>query len=313
MEFIGKKTNFDFIGKWKLAAFVSTLLILGSIYLWLAKGDAKFGVDFRGGHEIVVRLPGASSEGIRKALDEKGIKEAIVQSFEVGKDEFSIRLGGEGAEEQQDATRKVKDGVLSTLSGAFPGATIEVLKTDYVGPTVGEELRMKALWATIAGLVFILGYLTFRFEFAFGLGAVVAVFHDVIVSLGFYLLAGYTINMGTIAAALTILGYSVHDTIVVFDRVREEINHRKHFVLSELLNDCINATLSRTLITTMLTIFSVAALLVFGGGTISDLSFFLLVGLISGTYSTIWIAAPIVLAWENFRRPLARSAEARGA
>jgi preprotein translocase subunit SecF len=202
--------------------------------------------------------------------------------------------------------------VLNAVKAAYSGQEIRVLKTDYVGPTVGEELRKKALWATVAGLVFILLYLTFRFEFAFGLGAVVAIFHDVTVSIGIYLAAGFTINMGTIAAALTILGYSVHDTIVVFDRVREELNHRKSFVLSELLNDCINSTLSRTLITTMLTIFSVAALLIFGGSTIADMSFFLLVGLISGTYSTVYIAAPVVLAWEHFRKPLARSAAARG-
>lgn len=311
MEFIGKKTHFDFIGKWLPASIFSVLLVTFSVYVWFSLGDTKYGVDFRGGHEIVLGVPGANSEGIREALEKAGIKEAIVQSFEAGRSEFSIRLGGEGASEAQEATRQVKETVLSAVKAAYADQEIRVLKTDYVGPTVGEELRMKALWATVAGLIFILLYLTFRFEFAFGLGAVVAIFHDVIVSIGIYLAAGFTINMGTIAAALTILGYSVHDTIVVFDRVREELNHRKSFVLSELLNDCINSTLSRTLITTMLTIFSVAALLIFGGSTIADMSFFLLVGLISGTYSTVYIAAPVVLAWEHFRKPLAKSAAAR--
>ncbi|MBX7145313.1 MAG: protein translocase subunit SecF [Oligoflexia bacterium] len=313
MEFLHKKTNFDFIGKWKLAALVSTLLTIGSIWLWFDLGEKKFGVDFQGGHEIVVKVPAsANSDSIRKALEGKELGEPIVQSFELGSNQYSIRIGGptgEASGAAADQSKVVKDKVQSILAQAI-GQDIEILKTDYVGPTVGKELRLKAIWATLIGLLGILLYLTFRFEFAFGFGAVVAVFHDVFISTGFYMLGGYTINMGTIAAALTIVGYSVHDTIVIFDRVREEIFKRKDFDLAELMNECINATLSRTLITTLLTLFSVVALLIFGGGSISDLSFFLFVGIICGTYSTVYVASPVVLAWEHFRHPLAKQAKA---
>lgn len=314
MEFISKKTNFNFIGQWKFCVTLSILAAIGSIYIWVAKGESKYGVDFQGGHEIVVRVKeGGNSDSIRSALSTAGLNEAIVQSFEIGSNQYSIRLGGSGQESTPtaDSSKIVADKVLGALNLSFNN-TVEILKTDYVGPTVGKELRFKATLATFVGLVAILLYMSFRFEFSFALGAVVAIFHDVIIATGIYLAAGFTINMGTIAAALTILGYSVHDTIVVFDRVREEIFKRKDFSLAELMNDCINATLSRTIITTLLTVFSVLALLVLGGGSIADLNFFLLVGLICGTYSTVYVASPVVLAWEYFRNPaLKHKAEAQ--
>lgn len=311
MEFIKKGTHIDFIGKWPIATLLSIAMIVASFWVWFDQKEGKYGVDFRGGHDIVVKVTGdANSETIREALDKSEVGEAIVQSFEVGSQQYSIRLGGEKAEgtAEVDNAKLVRLKVQNALSKAFEN-NFEILKTDYVGPTVGKELRKKALIATVLGLVGILLYLTFRFEFAFALGAVVGVFHDIIISTGLYLYSGYQINMGTIAAALTIVGYSVHDTIVIFDRVREEIYKRKDFNLADLMNESINATMSRTIITTMLTLFSVVALLIFGGGSISDLSFYLLVGVICGTYSTIYIAAPVVLAWDYLRNRKARSAE----
>lgn len=310
MEFITKKLHFDFIGKWPIAVLLSIALTIGSIWVWYDLKEAKYGVDFRGGHDIVVKVTGeANSETIRKALESQDLPEAIVQSFESGSGQYSIRLGGEKAEgtAQVDNAKIVRTKVQDALTKAF-GDKVEILKTDYVGPTVGKELRTKALLATIVGLLGILIYLTVRFEFAFAFGAVVAVFHDVFISTGIYLFSGYQINMGTIAAALTIVGYSVHDTIVIFDRVREEIFKRKDFNLSELMNEAINATLSRTIITTLLTLFSVVALLLLGGGSISDLSFYLFVGIVCGTYSTVYIASPVVLAWDYMRNRKVRSA-----
>lgn len=311
MEFIKKGSHIDFIGKWPIAVLFSIAMTVASIWVWVDQREAKYGVDFRGGHDIVVKVGGAAnSETIREALEKGGVGEAIVQSFESGSQQYSVRLGGEKAEgaAEVDNAKIVRTKVQDALAKAFSGQ-VEILKTDYVGPTVGKELRTKALIATIVGLLGILIYLTFRFEFAFALGAVVGVFHDVFISTGLYLFCGYQINMGTIAAALTIVGYSVHDTIVIFDRVREEIYKRKDFNLAELMNECINATMSRTIITTMLTLFSVVALLVFGGGSISDLSFYLLVGIICGTYSTIYIASPVVLAWDYMRNRKFRNAQ----
>lgn len=312
VEIISKKFNFNFIGKWPIAVTISVLLCAASIWVWFAQGETKYGVDFRGGHEIVVEVTeGGSAEAIRKALEAKGINDAIVQSFEIGSNQYSIRLGGEKVEgtSEVDNAKIVRSNVQGALTEAFSDK-FQILKTDYVGPTVGKELRTKALWATIIGLVAILIYMTVRFEFAFALGAVVAILHDVIISTGLYLFAGYQINMGTIAAALTILGYSVHDTIVILDRVREELFKRKDYNFPELLNECINATLSRTIITQVLTLFSVGALLLFGGGAISDLSFYLFAGVICGAYSTIYIAGPVVLVWDYLRM---RKHEARTA
>ncbi|MBN8550784.1 MAG: protein translocase subunit SecF [Deltaproteobacteria bacterium] len=312
MELIKKGSHIDFIGKWPYAMLFSLAMTIASIWVWVDQKEAKYGVDFRGGHDIVVRIGGeANSETIRAALEEGGVGETIVQSFEVGSQQYSIRLGGEKAEgaAEVDNAKLVRDKVQAVLVKRFGGDNVEILKTDYVGPTVGKELRTKALLATMLGLLGILIYLTFRFEFAFALGAVVGVFHDVMISTGLYLFCGYQINMGTIAAALTIVGYSVHDTIVIFDRVREEIYKRKDFNLADLMNESINATMSRTIITTLLTLFSVVALLIFGGGSISDLSFYLFVGIICGTYSTIYVASPVVLAWDHFRSRKYKSAE----
>ena len=311
MELIKKGSHIDFIGKWPIALLFSLAMTIASIWVWVDLKEAKYGVDFRGGHDIVVQVgAGANSESIRKALEEGGVGECIVQSFEIGSQQYSIRLGGEKAEgaAEVDNAKLVRTKIEDVLNKSF-GGNVQILKTDYDGPTVGKELRTKAPLATMLGLLGILVYLTFRFEFAFALGAVVGVFHDVFISTGLYLYSGYQINMGTIAAALTIVGYSVHDTIVIFDRVREEVYKRKDFNLADLMNECINATMSRTIITTLLTLFSVVALLIFGGGSISDLSFYLLVGILCGTYSTIYVASPVVLAWDYMRNRKARKVQ----
>lgn len=293
MEILSEKIKFDFLGKAKFAFVFSALIIGASLYIWFQQGDAKYGVDYKGGHEIVAFVgKDVKSSQIRKALELNGIKAAVVQEFESGSGEFSVRLPGEFTA-AKEFNEKVTTAVKSISSEA------KLLSTNFIGPTIGAELRRNALIALVVGLIGILGYITYRFEFAFALGAVVALFHDVILCLGVYLLCGKSLNMGTLAAALTIVGYSVNDTIIVFDRIREEMIQRKDFVFEELVNFSINATLSRTVITSLLTLFSAIALLVFGGGAIQELALFLVVGVIAGTYSTIFIASPIALAWEK--------------
>ncbi|MCL4160665.1 UNVERIFIED_CONTAM: hypothetical protein GTU68_005708, partial [Idotea baltica] len=208
--------------------------------------------------------------------------------------EFSIKLPG-----SEIGSGEVKSEISSVLNKNFKSVIIQ--KTDFVGPTIGAELKKKALIAILVGLVGILAYITIRFEFAYALGAVVALFHDVIVCMGIYLLTDRTLSMATLAAALTIVGYSVNDTIILFDRVRENLfSASKDESLLDIFNSSINSTLSRTIITSLLTLFSALALLIYGGGAIADLSLFLVIGVIAGTYSTIFIAAPVALAWENF-------------
>jgi preprotein translocase subunit SecF len=295
MEFFSRTPNFDFLGKRFYFFALSALLIAGTIYLWFSQGDRKFGVDFLGGHEFVVQFDTqVDNETIRKALSEGGIEDPLVQGFEAESRQYAIRIRDTGD------TRAVVQRVKDALKPSF-GEKVEVIRTDFVGPTVGEELRRKALIAVAIGLIGILLYVSFRFEFAFAFGAVVAVFHDVIVSLGAVLFFNYPINMATLAAALTIVGYSVNDTIVIFDRVREELGRSRGEQLSSLVNRSLNATLSRTLITQGLTTVSILSLLILGGGAIRDLSLFLFAGMIAGTYSTIYIASPVMIAWHKFR------------
>ena len=304
MELISSDFKFDFIGKSKFAIFLSLICLGLSIFIWIDTGPAKYGIDFKGGHEVILSFSKeVGSEAIRKALEKDGKFDPVVQAFEVeeGEYKYSVRLSG-----NKDQSTAVKEELSAALDAGLK-EKYTIAKTNFVGPTIGSELRKKALTAVILGLIAILAYITYRFEFAFALGAVAALFHDVIICIGIYLFFGKTLNMASLAAALTIVGYSVNDTIIVFDRMREEMFKQKNLGLKDLMNFSIAATLSRTVITSLLTLFSALALLIFGGGSIADLSLFLVVGVISGTYSTVFIAAPVALAWEYFRRPEPKS------
>ena len=295
LELIGK-TNIDFLGRRHVAYAISILLSIAAAYIWVARGESKYDIDFTGGHEFIVQTPAeGSSDGLRVALKTQGIGEVLVQSFEAASHQFSIKIGG-----RADEAKVIRDKVATAVKATYPQGG-DVLQSDFVGPTVGEELKVKALLAVALSLLGIVIYLTVRFEFAFALGALVALVHDVIVATGIYLFAGHDINMAAVAAALTIIGYSVNDTIVIFDKVREEIFKRQQYELIPLMNECINLMLSRTIITSGLTLTSALALYLLGGGSIADLSFYLTIGIICGTYSTVFIATPVVFTWESFR------------
>jgi len=208
--------------------------------------------------------------------------------------DYSIRLGEGGN------PTEVRAKIDAALKGAF-GDAAQVQKADFVGPTVGAELQRSALIAVSLGLLGILLYIAVRFEFAVGLGSIIALFHDVIIATGVYVASGHLIGMATLAGALTIVGYSVNDTVVVFDRVREERQKRRSASIAGVVNEALNFTLSRTIITHVLTLFSALALYVIGSGDIRDLSLYLCAGIVLGCYSTIFIVAPVVIAWERFR------------
>lgn len=303
MELIKPGTNFDFLGKRVWCFLFSGILIAATISVWFDRGENKYGIDFKGGNEILVKVDEATStDSVREALEKGGVKDPLVQAFEAGSHEYSIRISDVDA-------NTAREQVSGAIKAGF-GDKFQVLQTDYVGPTIGKELKEKAILASILGLIGICLYVAFRFEWAFAMGALVALAHDVIVALGVYLFVGHDLTMASLAAALTIVGYSVNDTIVIFDRLREEMRKRKTYDLESLMNEVMNAMLGRTIITSGLTLLSALALLFVGGGAIADLSVFLVAGIISGSYSTIYIASPIVLWWENWqraRRPVAQS------
>jgi preprotein translocase subunit SecF len=301
MQLISRASKFDFVGKGKIFFPLSALAVALALYIFISGGEAKYGTDFSGGHEFLVTFNGGQdSEQIRKGLDGQGINDARVQAFQGQSKEYSIRLG-----DTQDA-QQVRAKIETALKGAF-GDTFVIQKTDYVGPTVGNELRRSALLAVVVGLIGILLYIAIRFEFAVALGSIIALFHDVIITTGVYLASGHLISMATLAAALTIVGYSVNDTVVVFDRVREERAKRPGAPLADVVNEALNFTLSRTVITHVLTFFSALALYLLGGGEIADLSLYLVSGIVCGAYSTIFVVAPFVVFWERFRgRDVAR-------
>ncbi len=304
MELFPSNLKIDFLSKGKYAIILSLILLAGTVYFWVTKGESKYGLDYRGGSEFIVALKGSrTSEDMRQALENARLPGVTVQAFEASQGEFAVRVG------DTEDSKATKAKFESTLQGAF-GSDFEIKRSQYIGPTIGQELRTKAAVALLIGLISILLYVSVRFEFAFALGAVIALFHDVIIATGIYLAAGNELTMGSLAAALTIVGYSVNDTIVIFDRVREEILRRKDFDLREIMNEAVNVTLSRTIVTSLLTLFSALALMIFGGGAIKDLSVFLVAGIIVGSYSTIFIASPVTLAWHNYRMKKLRTVAA---
>ena len=300
--FTPKKT-INFLSHSKVAAVFSTLLLIVSLAVWFVKKDDKYGIDYKGGYEIIVKFNGDDVNGqdIRNSLSKIGFDEAIVQAFN-NSNEFVLRLS-----DREKNTEVLKSSLRDTFNeNIFKGDEkkddFEILKIDYVGPTAGEELRTQALIAIIISVIGILIYISVRFEFAFALGAIVALFHDIVIGLGIYLMLGETISVTTLAAALTLLGYSVNDTIVIFDRIREKLITAKSYVLENVINEALTEMLSRTIITSILTLFSAVALLIFGGGEIRDLSLFLVVGIVIGCYSTVFIASPVALWWADRKK-----------
>jgi preprotein translocase SecF subunit len=296
MEFF-KKTNINFIGLRWYAVAISCVLIVLSIYKWVVTPDSeKFGVDFIGGVEVIAAFdnPFDIAE-VRKQLEKAGIEDAMVQVFTTGDGEshnrYSIRLK---AEDNPDFNMFVQ----KALNEGLVDNQAKIEKFDQVGPVIGGQIRKSAWYAVIFSLIGITVYVTARFEFRFALGALLALAHDVIVATGACLWTGRELNTIILAGLLTIVGYSINDTIVIFDRVRENmlafVKSNKSVSFADILNISINETLSRTIITTVTTLFVVLVLFLVGGGALSDFAFLLLIGFIAGSYSTIFVAGGIV-------------------
>jgi preprotein translocase subunit SecF len=286
----------DWLGKRKLFLAISgSLMLLGLVSL-AVKGSFKYGVDFRGGTSVTVRFNQRPDiEKVRQLLRENGAQNSELQQLTTGND---VLIEFQGAnEEDASAGRSV---IINALDKEFKGQ-YEVLNAVSIGPKVGDDLKRQAVFATLYALGGILVYIAFRFEWIYGAAAVFAVFHDTLVTLGLFSIFNREINLTVIAALLTLVGYSVNDTIVVFDRVRENLKLRRRDDLETVMNDSINQTLSRTILTSSLTFLTVLALFIFGGEIINHFAFAMVVGIIIGTYSSIAIAAPLVLVYTNIR------------
>jgi preprotein translocase SecF subunit len=293
MRFFGK-TNIDFMGRRRLWYTISGAIILvGMISLFLKGVD--FGIDFLGGTEIIVEFTNAVSIGdVRTAMDRTGFGKAEIKTFGDPRD-ILVRTP------EQAEGALVADKIRSGLSSQFPQNTFVVLKEDKIGPKVGAELRRDAVYAVIASLIAIWIYVWLRFKFIYGLGAVVALFHDVLVTLGLVsIFDGFLnleINQNMVAAFLTLVGLSVNDTVVIFDRIRENQKIFRNMPLQDLMNKSLNETLSRTIITSGTIFMVLFVLLMLGGEVNRGFSFALTVGIVTGTYSSIYVASAVALEW----------------
>jgi preprotein translocase subunit SecF len=292
-----KSPNYDFIGKRKWAYTVSIIITLIGLISLAARGGLRYDIDFTGGTLIQVRFERAPTIAqIRTNLGTIQLGESIIQQFGDAQ-EFIIRLPLAAVGSEEIARR-----VQGALGANDSLGKFEIRRVEFVGPQVGRELQLQALYLVLAGLIWIAIYLAFRFDMRGGVAAVIAVLHDVIVCLGALSLTNREFSLPVLAALLTIIGYSVNDTIVAYDRLRE---NRGKFVpkgrtFAQQMNDAVNQTLSRTILTSLTTFFSAAVLLFFGGRTLEDFAFVLFVGVITGTYSTTYVAAALVVDWTSY-------------
>jgi len=340
MEFIKPGISVNFIGRRRKAFFLSGSLILLTMLLLVVRGGPNYGVDFAGGILIQVRFNQPTTPGaIRDALASVAFVGSTIQEFgEKKRTEYLIRVS------QADVDLStLSEQVKESLNTAFGETNVEVRRVEMVGPKIGEDLREKALFAIFYALLFMVIYISGRFEYKwtmsiimaaclafavyamsllgmsviwlivvallitvglcwflrleYAMGAIIALFHDVIITIGAFAITNREVTLPVIAALLTIVGYSLNDTIVVFDRIRENLRRYRRRDFSELINHSINETLSRTLLTSVTTLIVVAALFILGGGVIHDFAFALLIGVIVGTYSSVFVASPILLLW----------------
>ncbi len=291
IELIGK-TKIDFMGKRLYAlAFSAILILIGLIaIIQISREAANLGIDFAGGTAVQIKFnEHIPLNDIRQALSNGGITDFDLQDLPT-ENKILIRIKkGEGT------LGNLSINIISVLSQKFSESNLVVDSTTEIGPKVGARLRRDAMWAIIAAIIGILIYITIRFQFRFSIGATVATFHDVIAVLGIFYLMDKEINLILVSALLLIAGYSLTDTVVVFDRIRENIRVRRKESVSNTINQSINEVLSRTIITSVTTFFVAFALFMFGGEVIHDFAFAIMLGIIIGTYSSMFVASPIVL------------------
>jgi SecD/SecF fusion protein len=284
--------NINFLGKGFIACMCSLALLLAGAAAFYLRGDRNFGVDFRGGDLITLSAPGKIDVGqVRHALQPIGLADASIQeSTQVGKSYITVRS-------PLNTSDKVEKQIMQTL----PNVGFHVEGSERVGALVGGELAKSSLIALGLGILGILIFVTFRFELSFAVGAIVALLHDVLMTVGVFALLGRELTLTMVGAVLTIAGYSINDTIVVYDRIREGLASGRRGTIEEIMNSSINQTLSRTILTSTVTLIPILCLFFFGGAVLRDFSLAIIIGVVVGTYSSIFIASPIVLWWTRAR------------
>lgn len=287
-----RKTNIDFMGKRKFVLpFSALMIILGFIAIvQIARGEANLGIDFAGGTSVQIKFnESIPLEDVRKTLSRGGITEFDLQAL-ISENKVLIRIK-KGEQTLGSLSKKI----IAVLSDKYSESNIVVDSTTEIGPKVGSRLRNDAFWAVMAAIIGILIYITFRFQFKFSVGATVATIHDVLAVLSVFFLMGKEINLMLVSSLLMIAGYSLTDTVVVFDRIRENLGSRKKKSISEIVNQSINECLSRTIITSLTTFFAASMLYLLGGEVIHDFAFAIMLGIAIGTYSSMFVASPVVL------------------
>ena len=301
-------TKIDFVGFRKFAAIFSVVVIVITWAIFLMNGfkapEKVFGVDFTGGTSVTYAVDKEQPVAdMRAALEDANLQNIHIQYQKDLKSPEKQFLLIKVSHIVSDSDTKAGETITKTITEKYPNSRFELLQEEEVGPQVGSELKLSALKAIIIALIGIIIYITIRFEFGFAMGAIVALLHDVLFTVGIYCLLGQQISLPIIAALLTIVGYSVNDTIVVFDRIREDLRVDKKLSFKDICNLSINQTLSRTLLTSLTTLIAVGSLLVLGGGAIFDFALALFIGIIVGTYSSIFVATPVVLAFYKNKKP----------
>jgi preprotein translocase subunit SecF len=295
---IFKNTNFDFLRwRWYAIALSAAIILAGAVVIW-TKGISK-GVEFAGGTVVIEQFDQpVTDQQVREALQKTFGQDLIINSWgDPALRQMMIRVpevGAEAGASLSTTAEKIEAALKASNLGAF-----KRLGTEIVGPAVGRELTNKGIWATLLSMIGILAYISFRYQLSFAVGAVVATLHDLLVTFAFLAFFGYDLTLNVIAALLTITGFSTNDTIVIFDRVRENLRGMRRDSLDHVINVALNQTLGRTIITSGTALLSALALFFFGGDVLHGFAFTMVVGIITGTYSTVFIAAAIVSFWRG--------------
>lgn len=283
------KTKIDFMRVHKVALFMSVFCIVGSLLLVAVKG-LNLGIDFSGGILMEIRMKDSFSTSDVRQIVSAEAKDVQIQNID--KQDLLIRVAKPESGVEVDQAKLVEK-IQASLNKKYHD--IQYRKVDYVGPQVGSELIMKGFLALLMSFVFIMIYIWVRFDWQFGLGGIFALLHDAVLTLGFFSLTGLEFNLTSIAAILTVIGYSINDSVVIYDRIRENLARYKKSNLSEVINSSTNSTLSRTVLTAGVTLVSLLALVLFGGDALRSFSLATFVGIVIGTYSSIYISAPILI------------------
>jgi len=296
MQIIKHDINIYFTGKRKFALLLSAVVILLGLASLVINGGPNYGIDFVGGTLVQVKfVEDTDAAKIKDSLASMDLGTVVVQSFGDDANEFLIRV-------QETEKGKELSGMISgSLNAVYGDGNVDIRRVEMVGPQVGKDLRQKGILSLVYAMIGILIYISWRFELRFAIGAIVALMHDVLITLGAFSLSGREIDLPIIAAFLAIIGYSLNDTIIVYDRIRENYGKHQKKGFSAVVNLSINETLSRTILTSGTTLLVVLALFIFGGGVIHNFAFAMLVGILVGTYSSIFVASPILIFWDDYR------------